>query len=179
MEAVPPHAATPILAGRAQRRVGEIPQCADADCGRTCCDFSRGNYILLYPGELEAAVATGESVAHLQCEPFPEGGHRAICSATNQADCDGGYKPLDCASYPFFPTLDHAGGVAVELKGAKCPLQSWMLAKHARWVRQTWQKILVRHRRLATWIAAARLVGYERCDDASRGVASNSAGDVR
>lgn len=140
---------------------GTISHCASAGCGYRCCDFSAGNYIVLYPGELAAARESDQSVEHLSISPDGCGGHRAVCRAVDTSICDGGYKPLDCASYPFFPTIDHENGkVQTGLKGAKCPLLGLHLRNHARWVKQTWQTLVDHSPELARWITHTRLQAY-------------------
>ena len=141
---------------------GQIAACDTAGCGRCCCDFSAGNYIVLYPGELNAAVDRGETVAHLAVRPSSDGGHRAICHAGDKGTCDGGYKPLDCASYPLFPSIDARGDVTVDLTGQKCPLRLRLLDAHSAWVRQAWVRLAQRSQAVADWIASVHLIGYAR-----------------
>src|SRR4029077_14157476 len=83
---------------------GRLSSCATSGCGWRCCEFQQGNYIVLYPGELEEARAGGQSTAHLEITQADyHGGKKAVCKARDTAHCDGGFKPLDCVSYPFFP----------------------------------------------------------------------------
>ncbi|MCA9240990.1 MAG: hypothetical protein KDA37_12355 [Planctomycetales bacterium] len=151
-------AATPATTGA----LGVIPDCATAGCGRTCCEFAEGNYIALYPGEVEAASKSGQSLSHLELAPLPMGGHRAVCRATDKANCDRGYKPLDCASYPLFPTLDSSGALDATLKGAKCPLLAAALEPHRAWVVRYWNEVCQRFPAAQRWLAEVSLVGYQR-----------------
>lgn len=146
------------------RQLGVIDACQHAGCGHTCCEFAEGNYIVFYPGEVQAAIDSGQSLDHLEIAPLAIGGHRAICRAASKANCDGGYKPLDCASYPFFPTVDEGGEIAANLKGGKCPLRTSSLARHRKWVAVTWSKLRDLSPVVAQWIASIRLVGYRRLD---------------
>lgn len=139
---------------------GCIPQCETASCGRTCCEFAAGNYIVLYPGELETARENGHSTAHLKLEPAPNGGHRAVCTAGDKATCDSGYKPLDCASYPLFPTIDSTGNIQAGLKGDKCPLTTTELSKHRLWMIAQWARLLDSVPAIRRWIRSTKLVGY-------------------
>ena len=141
---------------------GRIPLCAHQSCGHTCCDFAEGNYIVLYPGEEMAARAAGKSLEHLEITPMAFGGHRAICHARDKAQCDGGYKPLDCASYPLFPTVATDGSIRAGLKGAKCPLRLGEIAKHQQWVVQQWLRLAAHRPQLLEWLRRLPLVGYER-----------------
>jgi len=142
--------------------VGKIPYCLHQDCGFACCDFAADNFIVLYPGELEKAVLAGKSVEHLDYSPDGQGGYRAICQAKNTATCDNGYKPLDCACYPLFPTVDENGHLRAGLKGGKCPLQLRHLGDHQRWVLRRWQELVDSIPQLTEWIRQTKLVGYLR-----------------
>lgn len=139
---------------------GEIIDCASAACGHRCCDFSQGNFIALYPGELNRAVATGKSLAHLEVRPSSDGGHRAICRACDTSSCDGGYKPLDCASYPFFPVARTDGSITVSLFGKKCPLLLTRLARHRAWVAREWSSLVKSSKNVLGWLKATQLIGY-------------------
>ncbi len=119
---------------------------------------------MLYPGELNQAVARGESLVHLAIRPSSEGGQRAICHANDTSSCDGGYKPLDCASYPLFPTIDAAGKVTVELIGQKCPLVISQLQEHRLWVQRQWQILADASVRVREWIGQVSLVGYRKVE---------------
>lgn len=133
---------------------GTIALCPYQECEYRCCRFDQGNYIVLHPGELEAAQASGASTAHLQIiDDDYRGGQRAVCTAAEPMTCDHGYKPLDCRSYPLFPAPD--GGL---LKGSKCPLRPEHLTEHARDVGELWERQSPATRR---WLAEVRLVGYE------------------
>ena len=143
---------------------GEITHCPHAQCGFKCCDFAQGNYIVMYPGELAAAQAAGRSTAHLEVADDGCGGHRAICRATDAATCDGGYKPLDCASYPLFPVVDSANSLAAVDKGEKCPLPAEALSVHLRWTLAQWELVIERDPEVVAWLRSARLVGYSRWD---------------
>lgn len=149
---------------------GQIGLCPYQGCHFTCCDFAADNFIALYPGELEEAGREGKSVAHLYIVADAHGGNKAVCHAKDKSCCDGGYKPLDCASYPFFPTVnDRTGQIQVGLKGGKCPLQKDHLANHQRWVAQRWQRLLASVPGLRRWIRQTRLVGYIRWPGSATG----------
>jgi Fe-S-cluster containining protein len=145
------------------RTAGQIALCATSGCGYRCCEFQQGNYIVLYPGELEEAVAKGPSTAHLRVIATESGGYRAVCTARDTATCDAGYKPLDCQSYPFFPVL-HADRdeVDVMIKGRKCPLQVAEIREHKAWVGAVWNEAVSARPEIAQWLRQVRLVGYDR-----------------
>lgn len=142
---------------------GTISLCPKADCGFRCCEFQQGNYIVLHPGELAAAEAEGRSLDHLEVFQEERGGHRAICRAQRTADCDGGYKPLDCRSYPYFPLLDEDGSSISNwvLKGRKCPLVPHELDEHGKWMIEQWQALVDASPEVGRWLAGIALVGYE------------------
>jgi Ser/Thr protein kinase RdoA (MazF antagonist) len=145
------------------KAVGRISLCPHAGCAFRCCEFQQGNYIVLYPGELKAATASGQSIAHLEVfDDAYHGGQRARCIASDTASCDHGYKPLDCATYPFFPTVANLDDArAPLLKGTKCPLPLHALRKHAMWAGNRWRRVVEGNPAVAEWIDAVDLVGYE------------------
>jgi Ser/Thr protein kinase RdoA (MazF antagonist) len=138
---------------------GLIEQCPSQGCGYRCCEFQQGNFIVLHPGEVDAARAAGESLDHLRITPDGHGGHRAICAARDTATCDGGHKPLDCRSYPYFPAA-RAGADAV-IRGAKCPLLVEETEEHLGWVVWEWRRLARRDPRVAAWLPTVEMVGYE------------------
>lgn len=143
------------------RDEGQIGSCATAGCGWRCCEFQQGNYIVLYPGELEQAQAAGQSTGHLKIiDADYHGGKKAICQAKCTATCDGGFKPLDCASYPFFPAPPGANEVDLLIKGKKCPLQVEHLSAHAALVRELWNEAASWNPEITAWLNKVELVGY-------------------
>jgi hypothetical protein len=140
---------------------GRLASCATSGCGWRCCKFQQGNYIVLYPGELEAACAAGQSTAHLKItDENYHGGKKAVCNARDTAHCDGGLKPLDCVSYPFFPAPPGPDDVDLLIKGKKCPLQVQHLQSHAALVRHAWNELAVEDLRIAEWLNKVELIGY-------------------
>ena len=137
---------------------GLIPTCSTSGCwhklGATrCCDFQQGNFIVLYPGELDAAAAAGQSVAHLKITDADyHGGQKAVCTATCTATCDNGFKPLDCVSYPFFPAPPQGGEVDLLLKGCKCPLQAAQHQDHADKIRVAWNALMRCDPEIGLWL---------------------------
>jgi hypothetical protein len=145
---------------------GIISGCSTSGCWETlgttrCCQFQQGNYIVLYPGELEAAWAAGQSTAHLKIiDGDYHGGQKAVCNAKCTASCDGGFKPLDCASYPFFPAPPSGGEVGLLLKGQKCPLVAEHHQEHAAAVKAAWNLLIRDNPAVGPWLDKVRLVGY-------------------
>lgn len=132
---------------------GEIRLCPKNNCAFKCCQFSWGNYILLYPGEL---AETAKSVGHLKIvDPDYFGGQKAVCVASDCRTCDNGYKPLDCQSYPLFPTMSGY------IKGSKCPLVKMELGEHLKWTSLQWFDLLTEKPEVRDWLAQVKMVGYE------------------
>lgn len=146
----------PSDAGVPQSR-GTIELCPHQGCAFQCCDFKQMVHILLYPGEVEEALARGHSMAHLELiDSNHHGGARARCRATDTATCDHGYKPLDCASYPFFPELsepaDGRDSQVTVAKGSGCPIQGREIPHHARHVREVWRRLAQGKPAVAAWL---------------------------
>ena len=137
---------------------GRIPHCPHQNCAFRCCEFQQGNYIVMYPEETEQAKKEGKSLGHLELTPY-HGGFKAICKAKDTARCDGGYKPLDCQCYPFFPTVEDEK-IQVGLKGKKCPLTRVHLQEHRSWVKKQWEKMS--SVQVLQWLRKVTLVGYGR-----------------
>lgn len=143
---------------------GKIPKCPYQNCSFRCCDFQQGNFIATHPRELQDASAAGKSLAHLRVIDAVGEGHKVICTAKDTATCDNGYKPLDCRSYPFFPTIDpaeNAHNLKAGLKGKKCPLDVSQIQDHAAWVLDEWAAKILDNPSIATWLIDVSLVGYE------------------
>jgi hypothetical protein len=138
---------------------GTIAACPHQGCGYRCCEFQQGNYIVMYPGELESAVAQGHSVEHLTITASYNGGFKAICTARQTATCDNGYKPLDCQSYPYFPVVKD-GSIQVGLKGKKCPLVLELMPGHAEFVERQWRARAQQAPQIVPWLSQVQLVGY-------------------
>ena len=141
---------------------GTIGLCPHNGCEFVCCDFAAGNYIVLHPGELAEAERQGLSTEHLEISEGHMGGHKAICKAKDTGTCDGGLKPLDCACYPFFPTVNEANEIEAGIKGAKCPLHVAQLGEHRSWVVEAWSQAFPNDETMLEWIRQTRLIGYER-----------------
>jgi len=140
---------------------GTIDMCPHMGCGFKCCSFQQGNYIVLHPGELSSAVEQNISVSHLQLLGPYNGGHKAVCVASNTANCDNGLKPLDCRSYPYFPELID-GRIVASLKGEKCPLPTNSTHQHAALVQDEWQKVAEKQPGIREWLTKVELVGYSK-----------------
>ena len=145
---------------------GIIPSCGSSGCSEKlgahrCCDFQQGNYIVLYPGELDRARASGQSTAHLKIiDADYHGGQKVVCAARDTATCDNGFKPLDCKAYPFFPAPPGQGEVDLLVKGKKCPLQAEHLNGHAAGVREAWNELMAQNPKVRAWLNKVKLVGY-------------------
>lgn len=156
---------------------GKIAACRGTGCSFTCCNFQRGNFIALYPGELEAARASGLNVGHLAIEGEIESGQRVRCVAGDTSTCDNGYKPLDCASYPFFPSVvSESGAVISVVKGQKCPLLPTQISAHRRWVERIWAELISAVPGVRKWLSQVQLVGYIEVTEESAPLRSLGSG---
>ncbi len=148
---------------------GGIPGCITANCGWRCCQFMQGNYIVMHPGEVEDAQDRGASLAHLDLfDKDYHGGVRATCHATDTANCDDGYKPLDCSTYPLFPFIEASSSPEPSdewLVGEKCPLRRDQLAAHFALMRSIWRRLIQADARIGPWVKLVQLVGYRRLRD--------------
>lgn len=140
---------------------GEIRSCAEMDCKFKCCNFDVGNYILLFPGELDSAIKNNLNISHLTIlETDKFNGHKAICTAVQKNCCDNGYKPLDCLFYPFFPK-EFNGEIVSMFKGIKCPLKANEIDSHTLFVYRNTQELILKDGLVKKWLKNIKLVGYE------------------
>lgn len=140
---------------------GIIEQCAKYTkmCDYKCCIF-KDNYILMYPGEREdAKFRDGKTIEHL--EVLDEDGYRGLKVVCTRRCGDGDYKPLDCASYPYFPVVKN-GLITGLIKGEKCPLIQLRanIGVHALWVLRTWQELIDERPLVGKWLEETEMVGY-------------------
>jgi hypothetical protein len=140
--------------------VGAISLCPHKGCAFKCCDFQQTAAILLYPGEIEAALAEGKLVTHLEIlDPNYHGGMRARCRALDTRSCDQGYKPLDCASYPLFPVLlpktdDATPASSLVVKDSVCPIHSSEILDHGRFVVDAWNRLMKTNAAVKSWLTS-------------------------
>lgn len=146
------------LAAEKPVTAGTIALCPHKGCAYKCCDFQQSGSILLYPGEIEKAQADGHSVVHLQVlDSNYHGGTRVKCCAKNTATCDGGYKPLDCASYPLFPMPsgssagNHIPNIMVT-KASGCPINGYEIAGHRKYVQRVWERLIKAEPEIDVWL---------------------------
>lgn len=134
---------------------GTIALCPHMGCAFKCCEFQQTGAIFLYPGELEQAAA-GKSVTHLEIlNSNFHGGKLARCRASDRGSCDQGYKPLDCASYPFFPAAplaDASVQPAPVVKDDICPLQTSQISSHRRYVAEIWKALVKKNPAVGLWL---------------------------
>lgn len=151
-------------------QMGKIDGCLTAKCGFRCCEFHAGNYIVLYPDELEEARSKGTATEHLIItDENYNGGKKAVCTAKYGICCDGGLKPFDCISYPFFPVIDEATRqITGRIRGKKCPLRSDQEAEHWVKVRGLWTELVHRKPEVAPWLAKVEMVGYTPVERVAR-----------
>jgi hypothetical protein len=143
----------------------EISACvpASALCHWGCCDFGE-NYIVMLPGEFEAAQKAGIYTGHLRIiDNDYFGGKRVQCAAQNRVTCDGGLRPFDCWAYPAFPRSGVNNGVMRYILGAKCPLATAYPAQillHLAKVAKEIQRRIEKDPAIAPFLGHVQMVGY-------------------
>ena len=137
---------------------GKIKSCNNHidHCKNKCCSFT-DNYIVLYPGEYEEATGNKSRLIITDEDYF--GGKKAICTGYCTED---DFKPLDCKSYPYFPTINKQGDIKL-LKGTKCPLQDEELIEHKQRCIEVWQDI-IQNNNIFNWLKMVKLIGYKPVD---------------
>lgn len=155
---------------------GRLTGCAELapECGYHCCHqrplptavdlVDPSEAILLAPGEVEGATAPAN---HLTISRITAAGGRfARCAQDgfDQSTCSEAtnFKPLDCRSYPFFPSMSE--GRLVLLKDQRCPLgsaQQQELDAHYWSVRTAWQQLMTSSAAARNWIQSISLPTYE------------------
>lgn len=156
---------------------GEILDCSAAApiCGYHCCHQQlpkegppvADESILLFPGERELALEQGESAGHIEVTgTHPAGGDFGYCNPhrIDQRQChpSRNFKPLDCRSYPLFPTI-RDGRLAL-LIDTRCPLSARdpaRLKPHAQLILASWQREVERNPAVGHWLASLELPTYE------------------
>lgn len=141
-------------------------------CNYRCCsqslpqdlDFCAQNSILLYPGELASAIGRHLYIGHLTItDQSYFGGNLAYCSSTNfdQSNCDPfmNFKPLDCISYPFFPSFI-GNELVLMFDSARCPLKGTMLHLHYIKILRRWYELTSCNIEIINWIKSVELEGY-------------------
>jgi hypothetical protein len=120
------------------RPEGKISHCDGciAECNYFCCDFDHdpnsGNFMVMYPGEYERAVAAGWDMSNIEIlGPDADGGlrfttpHRLCCQIPSN-DTNGSppplglYKSFECRVYPLWPYL-HNGEWRFRIS-ERCPI---------------------------------------------------------
>jgi len=138
---------------------GMIKQCGNkiSECHYNCCIFS-SNFIVLYPGEYEKSKLKKNHLKIID-EDY-HGGKKVVCTKICTSK---DFKPLDCKSYPFFPTLDSDNNLRL-IKGIKCPLINKELNKHKTKVIEAWKGVS-KDKKIKNWIKEVKLVGYGLSDE--------------
>lgn len=104
---------------------GLIKACKDSGCGWKCCDFGSNGHIVMLPTEYESA---NKSLSHLKVINDDNGGKHVKCIAKDKSNCDGGYKPIQCRTFPLFINMDR--GSLYTQRSMRCPLSNDVLMLH-------------------------------------------------
>lgn len=103
---------------------GLLNACVGAGCDWKCCGFgSNSGHIIMLPNEYEKAEG---SKHHLEViDDNYNGGKKVRCNAKNTANCDCGYKPIQCKVYPLW-----ISGKNIANRSLKCPLSNKDVEAH-------------------------------------------------
>lgn len=149
-------------------RILDCEECSSV-CHFRCCDQSRereedfglDNALLLYPGEWESAREETRRHILITMDDF-HGGKLGCCDRGNfdQSQCDPtrNFKPLDCLSYPFTPSIGEAG--LEFLIDPRCPLATRDLGAHFENIRRRWEQALASNPSVVDWISHLKIDGY-------------------
>lgn len=156
-----PSFSLPILVDESYDRKGDnfpgkIPECPANGCGFKCCKFTSGNYIVMYPGELEEQMAQGLAADHLEViedDYIMKGGKKVVCKKLCTAK---DVKPLDCKIYPLW----WQGGDKF-ITGSKCPLPEEAVHRHAIITKYYVENLIRMRPELAQFFPEVQMVGYQ------------------
>lgn len=151
----------PILVDDAYERQGDdfpgkIPECPANGCGFKCCKFTSGNYIVMYPGELEEQMAQGLAADHLEViedDYIMKGGKKVVCKKLCTSK---DVKPLDCKIYPLW----WQGGNEF-ISGSKCPLPEEAVQRHAIITKYYVENLIRMRPELSAFFPEVEMVGYQ------------------
>lgn len=158
---------------------GNISACEACShiCGYGCCnqalpheaDFGPESSLLLYPGELEAAIEASRRHILVNEDDF-YGGKLGYCDRKNfdqsQCSADRNLKPLDCQSYPFFPAIVD-GELVLKVDRKRCPLPAEAVLGHYKAVLEKWRAAIAKNPAVREWINSFQLEGYTDFNPAS------------
>jgi len=104
---------------------GLIKHCKNSGCGWKCCDFGSKGHIVMLPTEYESV----NNVSHLKViNDNDNGGKHVKCIAKDKSNCDNGYKPIQCRTFPLFVSFNKDRYFAE--RSMRCPLSSDLLKSH-------------------------------------------------
>lgn len=113
-------------------------------CHYKCCDHIDSSYYLfMYPGEFESSTLYK---GHIQIigEKYGAMLGKCKCTVNEREKCDGRewFKPLDCWSYPFFPSIIN-GKLTLKVDSIRCPLSaSFDLHEHHNQIFEKWNNLI-------------------------------------
>lgn len=140
-------------------------------CNYWCChqckkiiDNSPENSLILFPGEVDNLNSKYISHIEIKEENFNwwklwyckrEYFYQSNCSL------DVNYKPFDCQSYPFFPTIINW---KLELMiDSKCPLfqEIESLKEHYLYIYNMWSNLIKENNKITSWLSSFELEWYK------------------
>lgn len=134
---------------------GLLAQCRTAGCGWKCCNFGKDGYILLLPNEWKQAEGLKSHLVVLDADYF--GGRKVKCIAQDCSNCDGGYKPIMCRTYPFWM---RSVSKRILVKSEKCCLKYEPLTAHAKYVKELFAEYALRNEGVDRFLRSAHIDRY-------------------
>lgn len=152
---------------------GKVIDCRhlSSSCLYRCCDQDKPdgqikicheNYIMLYPGEWEAAEKSKVHIEIVNNDFF--GGKLGRCRREDfdQPNCNPSknFKSMDCQAYPFAPSFDKNGNLRLEID-KRCPMKaSRALDDHYHTILEKWKSVIEKDNSVIAWIRSFELGGY-------------------
>lgn len=139
-------------------------------CNYICCcqDNDTSFSIMMYPGEYENTTLPKDHI-HVIGENYGATIGKCMYSIEERKKCDGieRFKPLDCFSYPFFPTIKN-GRLQLLVDKTRCPLPVCCnLDNHYNNVYNIWNE-LIKNRRIYNCISRIHIDYFEEYKNKSR-----------
>ena len=130
-----------------QYNINKIEACFNMGsiCGFKCCNHTHNkhsHFIMMYPGEYDSSQLPKVHIEILE-ERYGALIGRCLHSISERKDCDGNnkFKPLDCYSYPFFPSIKN-GQLILKVDSVRCPLSRENIQTHYWQVMKVWQELI-------------------------------------
>ena len=118
-----------------QYNINKIEACSNMSsiCEFKCCNQTHNThsyFVIMYPGEYESSQLPKEHIEILD-ERYGALIGRCLYSIYERKNCNGNnnFKPLDCCSYPFFPSIKN-DQLILKVDFVRCPLSRENIQTH-------------------------------------------------